>query len=291
MSISVACPCGKKLRAKEESAGKKIKCPGCGQLLVAPEPPLAVSKGARGPSASPGLPFQEAPPKPAAALEKPRQRKLPPRGSRLVRYGLLVVLVGSAFALLSVLLMDLATLASFGSGGRREAGRILGLAVLVWFVSAAICPIGYGLCLFTPSRKEGVRWVLAALVLALLALGLALLKIYDRDSETETVNLTFVVFMLIPFGAWFCFVKFLGAAREFSRLRTGPLLFLGCLAFFGTALALLLPANINWQPFSRFAAQFILFVLGGVFFLGFLLHLVAFWKYLWMLFAASGESR
>jgi DNA-directed RNA polymerase subunit RPC12/RpoP len=32
----VACTCGKKLRARDDLAGKKVKCPGCGRLLTVP---------------------------------------------------------------------------------------------------------------------------------------------------------------------------------------------------------------------------------------------------------------
>lgn len=38
MSITVACACGKKLRTKDESAGKRVKCPGCGAVLTVPKP-------------------------------------------------------------------------------------------------------------------------------------------------------------------------------------------------------------------------------------------------------------
>ncbi len=38
VSIKVTCnACGKKLKAKGESAGKKVKCPGCGDILIIPE--------------------------------------------------------------------------------------------------------------------------------------------------------------------------------------------------------------------------------------------------------------
>src|SRR5438067_12590152 len=36
MPITVSCSCGKQLRAKDESAGKKIRCPGCGSVLSVP---------------------------------------------------------------------------------------------------------------------------------------------------------------------------------------------------------------------------------------------------------------
>lgn len=41
MPISVACACGKKFQAKDELAGKRVKCPGCGQPLLIPAPQAA----------------------------------------------------------------------------------------------------------------------------------------------------------------------------------------------------------------------------------------------------------
>lgn len=38
MAIVVDCPCGKQLRAADSAAGKKGKCPGCGQVLRVPHP-------------------------------------------------------------------------------------------------------------------------------------------------------------------------------------------------------------------------------------------------------------
>jgi hypothetical protein len=36
MAISLTCECGKKLAVKDELAGKRVKCPGCGNLLTVP---------------------------------------------------------------------------------------------------------------------------------------------------------------------------------------------------------------------------------------------------------------
>ena len=36
MSIVVSCSCGKRLRARDELAGKRAKCPGCGKTLLVP---------------------------------------------------------------------------------------------------------------------------------------------------------------------------------------------------------------------------------------------------------------
>ena len=39
MAIKVTCSCGKKLRAKDEAAGKRAKCPACGKIVVVPASP------------------------------------------------------------------------------------------------------------------------------------------------------------------------------------------------------------------------------------------------------------
>jgi hypothetical protein len=38
MPIPFSCECGKKLQAKDEFAGKRLKCPGCGKILTIPTP-------------------------------------------------------------------------------------------------------------------------------------------------------------------------------------------------------------------------------------------------------------
>ena len=37
MAIPVTCQCGKKYQAKDELAGRQLKCPACGQILVVPQ--------------------------------------------------------------------------------------------------------------------------------------------------------------------------------------------------------------------------------------------------------------
>ena len=38
MAITLPCSCGKKLKMKDELAGKRIKCPACAAVLTVPEP-------------------------------------------------------------------------------------------------------------------------------------------------------------------------------------------------------------------------------------------------------------
>jgi hypothetical protein len=52
MPIPFGCECGKRLQAKDEFAGKKMRCPGCGKLLVIPDtapPPEDQGPVVRGP--------------------------------------------------------------------------------------------------------------------------------------------------------------------------------------------------------------------------------------------------
>jgi hypothetical protein len=46
MPIPVGCQCGKRFQAKDELAGKKVKCPGCGNVLTIPQPqPAGIAGG------------------------------------------------------------------------------------------------------------------------------------------------------------------------------------------------------------------------------------------------------
>ena len=48
MPIKVACQCGQNFAAKDELAGKKVKCPKCGQVLTIPSPMSLAEKPAEG---------------------------------------------------------------------------------------------------------------------------------------------------------------------------------------------------------------------------------------------------
>lgn len=68
MSIPVQCACGMKLKAKDESAGKRLKCPGCGAAVQVPMPAAPVSAPKPAPAAS-AYPTRR---KPQAKQENPR---------------------------------------------------------------------------------------------------------------------------------------------------------------------------------------------------------------------------
>jgi hypothetical protein len=62
VAIVFSCGCGKQLRARDEFAGRKIKCPGCQAVLLIPAPADASAAAAAKPvSATQPLPDGESP--------------------------------------------------------------------------------------------------------------------------------------------------------------------------------------------------------------------------------------
>src|SRR5438270_910981 len=72
MAIKVQCTCGKAFAAKDELAGKTVKCPACQQPLKIPSGPAAAAPAAKPGTAKPGAAAQPAA-KPAA--QKPAAPK------------------------------------------------------------------------------------------------------------------------------------------------------------------------------------------------------------------------
>jgi hypothetical protein len=66
MPILVSCPCGKQMRAKDELAGKRVKCPGCGN-------PVLVAEAAEAAETAP-LPRKSSP-TPRSATARPERRE------------------------------------------------------------------------------------------------------------------------------------------------------------------------------------------------------------------------
>jgi ribosomal protein S27E len=51
--IEVACVCGQTVRTHNEAAGKRVRCPGCGNLVNVPIPSLAAMAGEAAPAPPP----------------------------------------------------------------------------------------------------------------------------------------------------------------------------------------------------------------------------------------------
>ena len=74
MPIKVQCACGKAFAAKDELAGKTVKCPACQQPLKIPGGPAAAAPAAKPAAAKPAAPgssSKPAAPKPGGAAARP----------------------------------------------------------------------------------------------------------------------------------------------------------------------------------------------------------------------------
>jgi RsiW-degrading membrane proteinase PrsW (M82 family) len=65
MSIPIACSCGKRLKVRDEFAGKRVKCPGCGQPLAVPAPTSEEDYEVVDSEAPPTEPTSDDPPPPS----------------------------------------------------------------------------------------------------------------------------------------------------------------------------------------------------------------------------------
>ncbi|HEY2584411.1 MAG TPA: PrsW family glutamic-type intramembrane protease [Tepidisphaeraceae bacterium] len=66
MPIEVSCECGGRFRAKDELAGRRVKCPKCGAVLTIPTPPIDLSDFDEEPSVKQHVPL---PTRPASAAD------------------------------------------------------------------------------------------------------------------------------------------------------------------------------------------------------------------------------
>src|SRR5687768_8827576 len=69
MAIMFRCACGKVMQAKEEFAGKKVKCSECGKVLLIPTPPDKAPAIAAGPPPAPPPRTAPLPPPPMESRE------------------------------------------------------------------------------------------------------------------------------------------------------------------------------------------------------------------------------
>jgi WD40 repeat protein len=115
MPISIVCSCGKRLRVADEMTGKKVRCPGCKNLLVAKEtaPPASPppSRPTRTKPAPP--PASKASPAKSAAAERPKARKSSGKVFWLVGCGCLGLLGTGVAAVAAIIIIAVASHKSY----------------------------------------------------------------------------------------------------------------------------------------------------------------------------------
>jgi hypothetical protein len=144
MSMIFSCPCGKQLRAEEEHAGRRTRCPGCGQELIIPAPsqPRAADEG---------LQVVAAPPspqrRPMRSGEEPRYDQPAQTSGKAVAaliFGLLspcLVCVGGILAIV----FGIMSLGEIGRSPHRLKGRGLAICGIVLGIVGFMFNIGGGI--------------------------------------------------------------------------------------------------------------------------------------------------
>jgi hypothetical protein len=158
-AISFCChSCGRTLRVGEDKAGRRARCPDCGQILTIPQlsKPYSVQ--------APAAPSPAAPP--AQAKEGEAGKRKLRRRQRRQRAAWRKVLFGLSLVVLSMVLTALTLLASL-IAGLLGGERVLAVLHFVGFGWQALALVGYGLCLAVPPRHHARSFALATLLLAL----------------------------------------------------------------------------------------------------------------------------
>ena len=84
MPILVTCECGRQLRARDQLAGRRAKCPGCGMLLRVQGPLIVEAVNASAPAPAPATrPADDVPPATRIAAMDPRAQQAPPAAQTL----------------------------------------------------------------------------------------------------------------------------------------------------------------------------------------------------------------
>jgi hypothetical protein len=118
--IPLSCACGKQLQARDEAAGRSVKCPACGAVLKVPAAPAAVQSTAPPPRAVAPPPSEQTTAWPHSSQAAPPSR--PPWDERAPSRGLsggaLAAIIGGAVA--AVLLLGVVVFVVLRSGQARE---------------------------------------------------------------------------------------------------------------------------------------------------------------------------
>jgi hypothetical protein len=134
MAISVTCDCGRALRAKDEAAGKRVRCPGCGNAVQVPAADAALDERAFEDLMSAPSEYDLSPPPPPPPTPPSTTRPPPPLPSRPANWGSSAVASGNGAAKASRTPRVVFEEGWFGSVNSGVIGGILMMVVAAaWF--------------------------------------------------------------------------------------------------------------------------------------------------------------
>jgi hypothetical protein len=152
MPILIQCSCGKQLQAKEEHAGKRVKCPACGAVVDVPTARTAVEPAAG--IAPPPSPRPAPPPQPALArrFEDEGEQALGPPGrtrggggtgiSVKAIFSLVLGILSlfcSVFTCIPAVVLALLSFRDIGRSGGSLAGKGFAIAGIITGVVGTLC--------------------------------------------------------------------------------------------------------------------------------------------------------
>ena len=218
MSLRVVCSCGKKLQAPDELAGKRAKCPSCGERVQIPAlesllEEIQADDLMQGlpPPSEPSPAFLAATNAPSiGGVAKTKKRTTRQSMSRVSK-GMYLVFWGNLCALSFVF----ATILSALLGGVISSA-VLGFLLLatmflaLFGIPLAIC--GRILCLAVPAKAGAKGWIIAAVACDLLWLGIqAAIFLGEVPKYMNGVS------SLCTICAAIAFILFIRTVGEFAR--------------------------------------------------------------------------
>jgi predicted RNA-binding Zn-ribbon protein involved in translation (DUF1610 family) len=229
MPINMNCPsCAKALTAPENAAGKKAKCPACGQIMIVPEVVFAAEEfGDPGPEpvshdynlmgAFPGTTPWQSPADPTLPAPEPVRRPCPLCGEPIVATAAKCRFCGAVF--------DSRLRGSSMHGGQGFQGYAMpqGLPAerikqiqnyfMAWWVCLAV---GVGLCITCIGAVLGIPALIAGVVFHFMLLYQLWCTVQDGRAASTPGQA--IGFLFIPFfNIYWQFVAIWGLAKELNR--------------------------------------------------------------------------
>jgi hypothetical protein len=148
MTLTFSCPCGQELQAREEHAGRRTRCPKCGQELAIPAvrpasppaPPARPEAVTRRPPPDTSRPEDE----PEREASRPRRRRGPAGTSAAAVVSLVLGILSPCLLFLTglpAIILGIVSLRAIGRSGGRLGGRGLAVGGIILGIVGLVCTL------------------------------------------------------------------------------------------------------------------------------------------------------